>query len=129
MKVKSICGVILASDNPQALAQFYSDVFDVPFEKEEHGDLAPHYGVDIGEVHLGIHPPQNLGMNSVGHSSISIAYNVDCLEHIITKLTAMNTELVIPVHDEGFGNVATYKDPDGNHFEIVELNYDFNAKD
>ena len=44
---------------------------------------------------------------------------------MISKLTSINAEPVIPAYDEGFGRVAAYKDPDGNHFEIVELDCDF----
>lgn len=125
MKLKSICGVIIASRDPEALAEFYSHVFSVPFERETHGDLDVHYGVDIGKVHLGIHPPQNLGRSEVGRSSILIAYNVDSLEQVMARLSEVSSLQVLPPHDQGFGMVATYQDPDGNPFEIVELSYEF----
>jgi len=32
---------------------------------------------------------------------------------------------VQPPHDEGFGPVTSCLDPDGNEFELVELNYEF----
>jgi predicted enzyme related to lactoylglutathione lyase len=32
---------------------------------------------------------------------------------------------VRPPHDEGFGLVASFTDPEGNPFELVELSYDF----
>ena len=127
MTIKSICGVIIASNDPQLLAEFYGEVFDVPFEKELHGDLQEHYGVDIGEIHLGLHPLENLGKSEVGNSSISIAYNVSSLEEVITRLSKLNSKQVFPPHDEGFGMVATYKDPEGNQFEIVELSYEFGS--
>ena len=127
MKIKSICGVIIASRNPKALAEFYSQVFDVPFEEELHGDLETHYGVDIGEVHLGIHPPENLVLAEVGNSSISVAYNISSLEDVMSRLSKANAVQVLAPHDEGFGMVATYKDPEGNQFEIVELNYEFGS--
>ena len=127
MRIKSICGVIIASRDPKVLAEFYSHVFSVPFEKEVHGDLDEHYGIDIGEIHLGIHPPNNLGKSEVGNSAISIAYNVDSLEQVMVRLSEVNSIQVIEPHDEGFGLVATYKDPEGNQFEIVELNYEFGS--
>jgi len=127
MNLKSICGVVIAAKNPEALASFYSQVFNTPFAQEDHGNLAIHFGLDIGEVHLGIHPPSNLGMDEVGNSSISVAYNVASLSSTIAKLVELNAQEVIPVHDEGFGNVATYKDPEGNNFEVVELSYDFGS--
>lgn len=125
MKIKSICGVIITSRNPKSLAEFYSQVFDVPFAEENHGDLNTHYGVDIGEVHLGIHPPENLGRTGTGNASISVAYNVSSFEDLSARLAKIGAVQILAAHDEGFGLVATYKDPEGNQFEIVELNYDF----
>ena len=125
MNIKSVCGVILASNNPEKLAAFYSAIFDVTIGRENHGDLIEHFGIDIGEVHLGIHPPENLGMSEVGNSSVSIAYNVNSLSDVLTRLTQQNAVEVFPPHDEGFGMVASYKDPEGNQFEVVELTYEF----
>ena len=127
MKIKSICGVILASSNPQKLAEFYGSVFDVTFELEVHGGLIEHYGIDIGEIHLGIHPPENLGKSEVGNSSISIAYNVDSLSGVLQRLSELSAVEITAPHDEGFGMVASYQDPEGNQFEVVELSYEFGS--
>ncbi|WP_417445467.1 VOC family protein [Kangiella sp.] len=125
MNVKSICGVIIASKEPKKLAEFYSKALGIVFEKEEHGGLVEHYGADIGKVHFGIHPPENLNKSEEGNATISIAFNVDSLETAITRLKELGATEVIAPHDEGFGMVATYADPAGNHFEIVELDYEF----
>ena len=125
MSVKSICGVILVSENPQALAEFYASALELAFEKEEHGGLDIHYGVDIGEVHFGIHPPHNLKKDNAGNSTISIAFNINSLEKTIECLDNLGAKQVVAAHDEGFGLVASYLDIDGNMFEIVELTYEF----
>jgi predicted enzyme related to lactoylglutathione lyase len=127
MKIKSICGVIIASKKPEKLAEFYSTIFEVNFERELHGDLIEHFGVDIGEIHLGIHPPENLGKSEVGNSSVSIAYNVDSLNIILERLADLDALEVTAPRDKGFRMVATYKDPDGNQFEVVELSYEFGS--
>lgn len=128
MKIKTICGIIIASNNPEKLAEFYSTVFDVIFERELHGNLAEHFGVDIGEIHLGIHPPEILGKSEVGNSSVSIAYNIDSLDSILKRLADLNALEVTAPHDEGFGMIASYEDPDGNQFEVVQLSYEFGSK-
>lgn len=125
MNIKSICGVIIGSDDPERLARFYSKAFGVSFEEEDHGNLEIHFGLDVGEVHLGIHPLENLNMERAGNSSISVAYNVVSLKEVMANLAELNAVMIISPHDEGFGTVATYKDPDGNYFEIVELDYEF----
>lgn len=125
MPVKSICGVILISDDPASLAEFYAEVFDLGFEREDHGDLAVHFGVDIGRIHFGIHPPSNFGKVTPGNASTALAFEVDSLAETSEKLSALGAEQVREPHDEGFGPVAAYLDPDGNQFEIVELRYEF----
>lgn len=127
MSVKSVCGVILASRNPRELAEFYATALGITFEREEHDGLLEHFGADIGEVHFGIHPPENLGQPSAGNSATSIAFNVESLREIISRLDELGAVEVLAPHDEGFGMVATYADPEGNHFEIVELDYEFGA--
>lgn len=125
MGIKSICGVILVSENPKRLAEFYGHALEVEFEEEDHGDLAPHYGIDVGLLHFGIHPPGNFDRADVGSSRVTMAFNVESLEKTMHRLRQLEATKLHPPHDEGFGPVASYLDPDGNTFEIVELRYEF----
>jgi len=127
MSVKSICGVILASKDPQALADFYASALDLVFEREEHGDLDVHFGVDIGEIHFGIHPPENLRRKHVGNTTTSIAFNVDDFDKVLARLQKLGAKQVVEPHDEGFGMVTMFEDPEANQFEVVTLDYEFNA--
>ncbi|MCG8432554.1 MAG: VOC family protein [Gammaproteobacteria bacterium] len=124
MSVKSICGVILISQDAEKLAAFYSQGLDLKFEKEDHGGLEVHYGVDIGELHFGIHPPSNFKLSSARKSG-AVAFNVESIDQHLQKLIVLGAEEISPRHDEGFGDVVTLKDPEGNLFELVELKYQF----
>jgi predicted enzyme related to lactoylglutathione lyase len=97
--------------------EFYSQALNLHFEAEEHGDLKTHYGVDIGNVHFGIHPFENLAMTEPGNSSISIAFNVDSLEQAHSRLYKSGGIQITAPHDEGFGTVASYQDPEGNYLK------------
>ncbi len=124
MSVSSICGVIVVSDNPQALARFYGDALGLVFEEEDHGDLAIHYGVDLGTVHFGIHPATNF-KDHPGRGGVAVAFAVSSVSDDLARCLERGASLVIEPHDEGFGPVATLSDPEGNLFELVELTYDF----
>jgi predicted enzyme related to lactoylglutathione lyase len=127
MAVKSICGTILISANPEALARFYAEALGLAFEREEHAGLAPHWGVDIGNVHFGIHPPENLKRKATGQASTVLAFDVTSLVECRVRLERLGAPCIQPPHDEGFGIVASFVDPEGNQFEIVELTYEFGS--
>ena len=126
--VKSICGAILMSRDPDGLARFYAEALGLTFEREDHGGLAPHWGVDIGRVHFGIHPPENFRSPTSGQGSVVLTFDVDSLSECEARLKALGAICVQEPHDEGFGLVASYADPDGNRFEVVELAYTFKAE-
>lgn len=128
MAVRSICGAILLSDDPEALARFYTEALGLSFEREEHGGLAPHFGVDIGQLHFGIHPPENFKSKIAGQARVALTFDVTSVAECQERLERLGASCRQAPHDEGFGTVASYEDPDGNVFEIVELRYDFDKE-
>ena len=128
MAISSVCGIILLTNTPEELAEFYSKALDVRFEREDHGDLKPHLGVDLGQTHFGIHPPENFRLPLGQGSKTAVALAVDRLAPCIERLDALNAPQINPPHDEGFGLSTTYADPDGNLLELVELTYTFVQK-
>jgi catechol 2,3-dioxygenase-like lactoylglutathione lyase family enzyme len=123
----SVCGVILVTDDVERLAAFYRDVLGLPLEREKHGGLPAHYGVDIGTTHLGIHPPASFGRTTARPGGSIFALEVGDLDHRLTELAAKGIRPLIQKHEEGFGPVAAVEDPDGNLIELVELNHSFDS--
>jgi len=124
MRLKSICGVIIPSNNPGRLARFYGRVLGCEFQREDHGDLAEHFGVDVGEIHFGIHPPVNFRRIEPGEPRPR-SRSTSLLSEAMAVLDDLGAQQVQPPRDEGFGPVTSYLDPDGNQFELVELSYEF----
>ena len=124
MPVESICGVILIQDDPAKLAAFYADGLGLEFEVEDHGGLAPHYGLDIGHVHFAIHPPSNFADPSTSRG-VAIAFQVSAIDDHLPQLLECGATQLSPRRDQGFGDVVTLSDPAGNLFELVELKHDF----
>ncbi len=125
MSIKGICGVILTTDNMEGMVNFYINILGLPLEKEEHGDLELHYGLDLGTLHFAIHPLADFGETESGNAATKIAFQVESLEKHVMKLENHGHHPVHEPHDEGFGPVASFKDPDGNLIELVELSYEF----
>jgi predicted enzyme related to lactoylglutathione lyase len=81
--------------------------------------------VDVGSVHFGIHPPGNFRQAAAGQGSVVLTFDVTSLAECRARLEKLGARCLVPTHDEGFGLVASFSDPDGNPFEIVELAYRF----
>ncbi len=128
MKIESICGIILTTDNLEKMAKFYRDVLGLPLEREEHGDMDVHFGCDLGNIHFAIHPLSDFGETRKGHATAKVAFKVDSLASCVSKLKGAGYPPVEEPHDEGFGPVARFRDPDGNLIELVQLTYEFAAK-
>jgi catechol 2,3-dioxygenase-like lactoylglutathione lyase family enzyme len=125
MNISSICGVIITTDNLERMADFYQRVLGLPLEREEHGGMDIHYGIDLGALHFAIHPLSDFGETEPGNATVKIAFTVDSLASYVSRLAAEGYQPVQAPHDEGFGPVASFRDPDGNLIELVELRYEF----
>jgi catechol 2,3-dioxygenase-like lactoylglutathione lyase family enzyme len=123
-KAKSVCGTIIVTNDVDRLANFYGNVLGMPLVKEEHAGLPVHYGIDIGQTHLGLHPPQSFDRDTWPAGGSVIALEVDSLDAWIA-LCKSHSLVPTPVRDEGFGRFCRINDPDGNTIELVELAYEF----
>jgi catechol 2,3-dioxygenase-like lactoylglutathione lyase family enzyme len=109
------------------MVRFYRDILGLSLEKEEHSDLEVHYGIDLGNLHFAIHPLADFGEAVPGNAATKIAFTVDSLDRYVARLAEHGYNPVHEPHDEGFGPVASFKDPDGNLIELVELKYEFKS--
>lgn len=126
MAISAICGVIVTTEHMPEMAAFYTTVLGVPLKKEQHGGMQAHYGTDFANrIHFALHPPGDFELDNAGHASVKLAFTVDDLDSHVRRLAQHGHEPFIAPHDEGFGPVAAFRDPDGNVLELVELNYEF----
>lgn len=126
MSVTSMCGVILTTERMDEMVRFYGEALGIPLEREEHGELEVHYGTDFSNrVHFALHPPADFKLTDAGHAATKVAFEVEDLHACVRQLAAHGHEPFIAPHDEGFGPVAAFRDPDGNVLELVELHYEF----
>jgi predicted enzyme related to lactoylglutathione lyase len=54
-----------------------------------------------------------------------LTFDATSLAECRARLERLGARCTQPPHDEGFGIVASFSDPEGNPFEIVELAYQF----
>jgi predicted enzyme related to lactoylglutathione lyase len=56
---------------------------------------------------------------------VILTFDVTSLSECVSRLERLGASCVQTPHDEGFGVVTSFTDPDGNEFEVVELTYLF----
>lgn len=55
-QIEFLSAVLIVSENPARLAEFYREVVGVPLKDEAHGTSRAHYGCNLGDLHFAIHP-------------------------------------------------------------------------
>jgi predicted enzyme related to lactoylglutathione lyase len=119
MKVESVSAVLFFSPEPARLAEFYETTLGIPFEMDHHGAIRDHLEADLGEVHLAV--LKGHGPNPEG-GGISPTFRVTGLDAFVATLGAAGVVPLQRVLDLGEGKrVASFRDPDGNSFNLIEL--------
>jgi len=120
MLINGVSAILLISPNAKKLASFYRDTLGLPLEDEVHEGVPLHYACELGGVHFAIHPAEGWpGVPTRDAQSPVIALRTSDAKAVAERLVAGGFEATGP-YDHGFAQVVTFRDPDGNHVEILE---------
>jgi predicted enzyme related to lactoylglutathione lyase len=118
--IDDVTAIHFISPNAKKLTEFYKATLGLPLEEEVHDGMPLHYGCDLGDLHLGIHPADGWpGTPTKNAQSPMISFSTSDIKTVTKRLSAQGVELTGPT-DHGFGMVASFRDPDGNFVAIVE---------
>jgi catechol 2,3-dioxygenase-like lactoylglutathione lyase family enzyme len=119
--IKSVSAILLISPDARRLAAFYRDVLGLGLKDEVHDGIPLHYGCELGDVHFAIHPAEGWpGVPAREAQSPVIALGTEDIDGIAASLKVAGLK-VPPPTDHGFAMVMAFRDPDGNHIEIVQM--------
>ena len=120
MLINGVSAILLISPNAEELARFYKDVLGLPLEDEVHEGVPLHYACELGGIHFAIHPAEGWpGVATRDAQSPVIALRTSDANAVAQRLAAHGYQAVGP-YDHGFAQLVTFRDPDGNHVEILE---------
>ena len=120
MLIDDVEAILLISPDAAALRKFYEHCLELPLEDEAHEGVPLHYTCKIGLVHFAIHPAEGWpGVATRYAQSPLIAFRSQNLATIATNLEAAKVEFTGP-SDHGFADVISFRDPDGNHVEVLQ---------
>ncbi|MCI0638601.1 MAG: VOC family protein [Gemmataceae bacterium] len=126
MLIDEVTAILLISPNAKKLCEFYRATLGLPLEEEVHDGIPLHYGYSLGDVHFAIHsasggwpgvPPQDA-------RSPIITFSTSDLKSVVERLFARGVEVIGPA-DHGFGQVASFRDPDGNLVSVLEYGREY----
>ena len=108
--------VLFASPNPEALAEFYQQGFELEPPKW-HGE--DHLGLNLSNTYLGFDRTNETVLASSG--SISIWFKVQDIEATFARLVRLGAKVkYAPTKEESPGEVlAMAYDPDGNSVGLI----------
>lgn len=122
--IRKIDAVLLGSPNAKKLAAFYREKVGVKFQFEgEMGKGDNVFGaswkgsgdfvvMDHSKVKGVSHQPERYMIN----------FEVDNVEKEAKRLKKAKVKLIADVyHIEDYGYIATFEDPDGNYFQLVQV--------
>ncbi len=122
--IKGLDGVLISSENPKALAEFY--INQVGMEKIEEfvmgddGETA--YNLKLGSIGIGIMPHSEIHGHNTQPARIMLNLEVDDEEVEVNRLKEAGVKVIADTyHVEGYGLVTTFEDVDGNYFQLVQV--------
>ena len=122
--IRALEAVILSSENAKKLAEFYREKIGlVQGQEMEIGDKGEKgYDFELKGASLYILDHSDIkGKNSQG-PRVMFNLEVDDIEKEAKRLNNADVKKVQDIyHVEGYGLIATFEDPDGNYFQLVQI--------
>ena len=116
--INGVVGVNIWTDDLERLRRFYRDTLKLPLHSD-HGDFVAFRFGDM-RLNLGLHD----GVKGQTREPYRIMVNlgVEDINAEHQRLREEGVEFIRPPEREGWGGwVATFKDPDGNVLQLLEL--------
>jgi catechol 2,3-dioxygenase-like lactoylglutathione lyase family enzyme len=120
--IRFLSGLILVSEQPERLADFYRDVLGLPLAEEQHDETALHWACELGDVHFAIHPVEDYPGEPTATGAVKLAFMTFDLARLVEWLATLGVPLCYPPTDLGTqSRMTAIRDPDGNLVELTEL--------
>jgi len=123
--IKNIESILLFSENPEKLSKFYKDTLGLKVGMEgEYGDDE--------DVFVGFNPGKGPYLVVMHHDKVEgknreperymVNFEVDDIEKEVERLRKAKVRLIQDIyHVQDYGRIATFEDPDGNYFQLVQI--------
>lgn len=118
--IKRLESIMLSSDDSKKLGEFYKDVVGLTTGMVFEGPEGP--GYEFPDVGIFVNPHSEVhGINKMPGRHI-LNFAVKDIEKEVVRLIKNGAKQTQEMYEiEGYGKIATFEDPDGNFFQLVEV--------
>jgi predicted enzyme related to lactoylglutathione lyase len=113
-----LSGVMLGSEDPKKLGEFYTKIFGKPGWQQDDW-----YGFDIGGCNLMIGSHSEVKGKNDSPRRIMFTLDTDEVPEEFKRIKALGAEVVAEPYHPGPADetmwLATFADPDGNYFQLA----------
>lgn len=109
--------LLLFSEHPQRLAEFYEKVF----ERKPDMSFEGYFGWQIGASFLTVGPHDKVHGKNVAPERILINYETEHVDLEFNRIKQLGATVIAEPYQPGedpSGWIATFADPDGNYFQL-----------
>lgn len=124
--IKGIESILLFSENPKPLAEFYKEKvgLKLTLEAEIGEDEQDMYGFEFGEEKPALYIMFHSKVNGKQKEPERIIFNLEVkdIEESVQKLDEAGVKKIADTyHLQEYGYIATFEDIDGNYFQLVQV--------
>lgn len=122
--IKGIESILLFSENPQRLADFYAEKVGLKMTTEaEVGEGEDFFGFEFEGSH-GLYIMHHSKVKGASKEPERVMFNLEVsdIEEDVKKLDEAGVKKIADIyHMESYGYIATFEDIDGNYFQLVQI--------
>ena len=109
--------ILVTSEDPKKLADFYQKVFEKKPDMDEGGFV----GFVVGTTFLGIGPHDKVKGKNPQPARVMLNFETTEVKEEFARIKGLGAEVIAEPYQMGEGDdwISTFADPDGNYFQIV----------
>ena len=107
--------VMIGSERPETLGEFYAGVFDRPADMKEEG----WYGWQFGAAWLSIGPHSEVKGQAAEPQRVILNLETKEVQAEFNRIKGMGATVVKDPYELQGAWIATFADPDGNYFQLM----------
>ena len=107
--------LIVSSENPEKLREFYGKVFDKKPDMDQNG----YFGWLIGKAFITFGPHDKVKGKSTNPERVMFNFESEDVKGEFERIKNLGASVIAEPYDMGGMWIATLSDPDGNYFQLL----------